>query len=197
VLGYDRIPEQWARGLALVEDIDFQYTTMSLNKVYDISYRQALEMIRRNGGEVRDDLVRIRLEEPVPVALEQNFPGYYVNENRPIQTTLDLKRDRVFKTEFEGVGVVLRGGIRIPESGQDTAEEVDLSGQFVEAEIWLDGASVGTVRWPLDWRGRAQELFFRYELPEGRHELELRVAEPDLELRMEVWNMIVYGREVR
>jgi hypothetical protein len=34
ILGYDAIPDYWKQGIERVEDMDFKYTTMSLNDVY-------------------------------------------------------------------------------------------------------------------------------------------------------------------
>jgi hypothetical protein len=45
IAGYKNIPEYWSKGLALIEDMDFKYTSTSLNDAYEISYRHALEMI--------------------------------------------------------------------------------------------------------------------------------------------------------
>jgi hypothetical protein len=39
-------------GLAEAESINFKYTTMSLNTVYDVGLKHALENIKRNGGTV-------------------------------------------------------------------------------------------------------------------------------------------------
>ena len=50
--GYDKIPAYWKQGLKEAEDIDFKYTTMSLNDVYAIGLKHALENIKRNGGTV-------------------------------------------------------------------------------------------------------------------------------------------------
>ena len=47
IIGYDQIPEYWSKGLLLIEDMDFQFTTTSLNDVYEISYRHALELIEK------------------------------------------------------------------------------------------------------------------------------------------------------
>jgi hypothetical protein len=52
MLGYKKVPAYWKQGLKEVEDIDFKYTTMSLNKVYEIGVKHALENIQRNGGTV-------------------------------------------------------------------------------------------------------------------------------------------------
>ena len=47
LLGYNKIPAYWKRGLQQAEDIDFKYTTMSLHNVYEISYKHALQNIEK------------------------------------------------------------------------------------------------------------------------------------------------------
>ncbi|MBS1504612.1 MAG: ADP-ribosylglycohydrolase family protein, partial [Bacteroidetes bacterium] len=59
MLGYSKIPAYWKMGLKDAEPIDFKYTTMSLNKVYDIGFKHALENIKRNGGAIDGDKVTI------------------------------------------------------------------------------------------------------------------------------------------
>ena len=55
VKGFSNIPDFWLKGLEEIEDINFQFTNMSLNDVYKISYKHAEEMIIRNGGKVLDN----------------------------------------------------------------------------------------------------------------------------------------------
>ena len=50
-MGYSNIPEEWIAPLKRAEDIDFAYTTTSLNETYQMSYSHALEMIERGGGK--------------------------------------------------------------------------------------------------------------------------------------------------
>ena len=40
MLGYSHIPEYWMPNLKEVEDMDFAYTTISLNKAYKMSFDQ-------------------------------------------------------------------------------------------------------------------------------------------------------------
>ena len=76
MLGYDAIPASWKQGLDRVEGMDFKYTTISLNDTYDMSYRQALGMIGRNGGDTGSDDLRIPLE-PQAVQFEKAFEGHF------------------------------------------------------------------------------------------------------------------------
>lgn len=67
MLGYSKIPEKWMRNLREVEDMEFAYTDISLNRTYKMSFDQALEVIRRNGGSAGETDVTIACQQPVPV----------------------------------------------------------------------------------------------------------------------------------
>ena len=42
IKGYNNIPEYWKKGLEGAEDMNFKYTSMSLNNVYELSYNDGL-----------------------------------------------------------------------------------------------------------------------------------------------------------
>ena len=73
ILSYDRIPEYWMQGLDGAEQLNFKYTDMSLERVYEVSNRHALEMILRNGGRIDGEQVTIRVQSPQSVGFEQSF----------------------------------------------------------------------------------------------------------------------------
>ena len=86
VIGYDKIPAYWKMGLGEAEPIDFKYTTMSLNDVYDIGFKHALQVIEKNGGKIDANAVTIKLQQPKPVRFEQSFEGHY-----PIEKSLSTR----------------------------------------------------------------------------------------------------------
>ncbi len=112
MLGYENIPEYWMQGLDKVESMDFKYTTISLNDTYDMSFRQALGMIGRNGGDTESDELSIPLQEPEAVAFERAFEGHY-----PVKLIdlgwggkiLQAGAETEYVFDFEGKGFVLRG----------------------------------------------------------------------------------------
>ena len=77
MLGYSHIPEYWMPNLKEVEDMDFAYTTISLNKAYKMSFDQALQVIERNGGKVETESVTIKTQVPTAVRYEKSFEGLY------------------------------------------------------------------------------------------------------------------------
>jgi len=85
IIGYDNIPDYWKRVL-ISGNMNFQYTEMSLHKVYDIGYRHAVEMIKRNGGIENNDSLIIQYQVPRTVPLEIGFEGIYPTERRGINT---------------------------------------------------------------------------------------------------------------
>lgn len=110
VLGYSKIPEYWLKNLREVEDMDFAYTTISLNKTYRMSFNQALQVVERNGGKIEGDNVFISCQQPVPVRLEKAFEGLYpvdrIGVNKQVAKVGDVT--------FEGTGIVILKGMCRP-----------------------------------------------------------------------------------
>ncbi len=182
IIGYDQIPEYWGNGLASIEDMDFQHTSTSLNDVYEISYKHALELIVKNGGEVTDSEVKIKLQEPEVAPLEQNFEGYILADNIEINKRLTASDTQELEIEFEGIGVVVKGRARHIDIDNKYAletQEETLDGYKLSVEFYIDGELSKTMDLPLYFIERAHELFFQYELPEGKHTLKMVITNPD------------------
>ena len=73
LLGYKKIPAYWKMGLKDIEDMDFKYTTTSLNKVYETGTKHALLNIQRNGGKVDGNNVYIRKQLPKACKMGTKF----------------------------------------------------------------------------------------------------------------------------
>ncbi|RYG31652.1 MAG: ADP-ribosylglycohydrolase family protein, partial [Chitinophagaceae bacterium] len=181
VIGYDKIPAYWKMGLKEAEDIDFKYTTISLNKVYEIGLKHAIQNIEKNGGKVNGESISIVSQTPKAVKLEQGFPGIYpVNS---VNIYKDAIKDLSF--EFEGTGFILAGNA-------DKKNENDKEYIF-EAELWIDGKKVETAKIPTDFTTRRHELFWSYELPKGKHKVDIKVLNPDDRYRLNAGNYIVFS----
>ncbi|OJW56285.1 MAG: hypothetical protein BGO55_25605 [Sphingobacteriales bacterium 50-39] len=167
VLGYDRLPEFWKKGLAGAEDIDFKYTTISLNKVYAIGYKHAVENIRRNGGQVVNGSARILTQEPKAVRLEQCFPGLYPVKKDDVV----MNADHTITFDFEGTGFVL--------SGAAQAKNDKNPGYVFRTEVWLDGKKIESPTLPTDFTTRRLDLTWKYPLPKGKHRVQVKVLNPD------------------
>lgn len=182
VLGYSGIPEYWMQGLAGAESIDFKYTDMSLDQVYETGYRHALEMIRRNGGIVGERSVVIAVQKPESVQFEQNFPGI-----RPVRVVnFYTERQNPIEFEFTGTGFVLRGdALRKHENAP--------YGEF-SATLYIDDKQVETADFPLSYKYRRHDLFWNYRLSEGRHKVRIEY-DPEIPYYLRTWDYVIYSSD--
>ncbi len=185
LLGYDNIPAYWKMGLKESEDIDFKYTTVSLNKVYALSYKHALQVIRKNGGVLNGENIVIESETPKAVRLEQGFEGQYPVEKRRFDRSIS---DEI-SFEFEGIGMVIRGeAVPVKQSSWD------YKGNFAfEADLYIDGKKVETARLPANYVTRRHELFWKYQLPKGKHTVRMKVMNPSTEFELHLSDVLVYN----
>lgn len=181
VLGYDKLPDYWKKGLAGAEDIDFKYTTISLNKVYAIGYRQAVENIKRNGGHVDAAGVSIRTQEPEAVRLEQSFPGMYPVKKEDVAMTAE----QAIVFDFEGTGFILNG---IPQAKDNKSPDY-----VYQAEVWLDGKKIESPALPTDFTTRRLELTWKYPLPKGKHSVRVKLLNPDEKYEIRELSYIVFS----
>jgi len=188
ILGYDAIPEYWKQGLDKVEDMDFKYTTISLNDTYDMGYRHAIEMVKRNGGEETEEGLKIKVDAPVAVKFEKAFEGHYpVDRIRADWKGSALETGE--KTEhtftFSGKGFVLRGGARKQAGVQE-----DLN---LELEVYIDGVLHEVAELPTGYQGRRHELTWKYKLEDRDHQVRVVWKNPTRGYMINIGDVIVYG----
>jgi len=178
ILGYSNIPEKWMANLREVEDMDFAYTDISLDRTYKMSTEQALEMIRRNGGTVTDGEVTIVCQQPEPVRFEESFAGHRPVERRTIRKPVS----EMGTLEFDGIGAVLSGAVRCKDENY-----------VAELAVSVDGGPAERIRMPALYRVRRHEIFWRYQLPDGRHTLAVEWLNPRPDAQLQAADLVVYG----
>lgn len=183
MLGYSNIRAHWKQGLAEVEPIDFKYTTISLNDTYAMSFRQALKVIKENGGVVDGDKVTIKVQKPKPVRLEVGFEGHYPLEKKELN--IELKDEASFS--FEGIGFAASGSATANERGASRNDH-----RF-EVEMYIDGELVGKTMLPTNYAKRKFIPFWKYQLPMGRHTVRLKVLNPTDKAKIRLPYAIIYS----
>jgi hypothetical protein len=180
ILGYSKIPDYWKQGLKEVEDLDFKFTTMSLNDAYDASFRQALKIIEQNNGKVRDDKVIIPVQKPPMAAYERSFEGHYPIEKRWMENKV-LEDQLEF--DFTGIGFVLRG---------EAAPWNSTSDYVFKAELYLNNKFMETVELPTSYITRRAELFWKYQLTHGKYVVKIKLLNPSDQHKIRVTDVVVY-----
>lgn len=177
--GYKNIPDFWKQGLDEVESVDFKYTTISLNDAYEMSFKHALEVVRRNGGTVTDKDVTIKLQKPKTVPLEVAFEGHYPRKQIALGTAVADEAS----FEFEGIGFVVNGAANA-NGGPD---------HTFEAEMYIDGELVETVKLPTAFTVRKFYPFWRYQLRMGKHKVRFKVLNPAEKATLNLEYVITYA----
>jgi hypothetical protein len=178
MLGYDKIPEYWMKNLREVEDMDFAYTTISLNKTYQMGFGHALQMIERNGGKIDGETVTIKCQQPVPVRYEKGFDGAYPTRRMGINRRIaDLNQ-----IEFEGTGIVVKG--------YAVASDIDY---VAIMEAYVNGEWVETVKLPVNTTVRRHDLFWKYQMPKAKYTLTFKWVNPQPVANITFQDAIVYS----
>jgi ADP-ribosylglycohydrolase len=171
MIGYKAIPEYWKLGLKEAEPLDFKYTTTSLNDVYEIGTKHALQNIERNGGKVSGENITIKMQKPMPVKFEQSFTGHFPMDKLWIGKNLENE----YEVEFEGNGFVLKGEAHPRNvTSWDSKDQKNL-----KMEVYLDDKLLETAELPTNFVTRRHELTWKYQLPDQKHKLRVKLLDPN------------------
>ncbi len=190
IIGYSNIPEYWKNNLHEVEDLNFEYTTISLNKTYSMSFKHALQMIERNGGKVNDNEVIIKTQKIEPVRFEQSYPDLYpvkVNKygkSRGFGPSSGVTIAEIGNIEFNGCGIIICGEVR--------AEDQDYAAQV---EVYLDGNKISTEALAADSKRRNLEVYYNPQIELGHHTLSFKWINPAKGATINVSKSIIFSNK--
>ncbi len=178
VFGYSHIPERWMKNLKEVEDMNFAYTDISLNKTYRMGFEQALQVIERNGGKVDGDNVTLACQQPVAVKYEKGFDGLYPVKRQGIHKPLSAAP----ALSFEGTGIVIRGHVECSDKSY-----------VAKAEMYIDGQLAEAPELPANSNLRRHDLFWKYQLPKGQHQVTFKWLNPRDDAKVYASEAIIYS----
>jgi hypothetical protein len=182
IKGYDAIPTYWKKGLEKVTDIDFPYTSISLNKIYQLNEKLVEDVVLRNGGKVTKDQFVVMSQKPKEVRLEQSFEGLFPVEKRVLKKTFNDS----LQVTFNGNSVVLLGEVQ--KTGLDEISYV------AQLEAFIDGRKVENFTMPFDYIKRKYDIFSSYDLKtDGSHQLVIKVLNPNENYVINAKEMVVYS----
>lgn len=180
ISGYSNIPAYWLDPVKKAESRKFSYTNLSLSSVYEVGFRHALDNIVRNGGNVAGEQVSIPVQEVEAVRFEESFTGHYPSERLPVGQVSSEK----ISFDFTGNGFVLTGHV---EKTRKEAEDIP-----VHASLYVDGRLVEEANLPVINSHRRTDLFWRYQLPEGAHRVQIKMTSPHPDYIMKASELITY-----
>jgi len=183
MIGYNNIPAYWKQGIEKVEDLNFRYTDMSLNKVYDIGYRHASEMIRKGGGSEDDKFMMIKYQVPEVIQTEVAFEGLYPVLRTGLRGSVSEESPE-FTFDIKGCGYVISGR---------AAKENTRNDMILEVDVLVDGQLIETVKMPTLSLIRRLEVAWKYDFPEGVHRITLKARNIPEGYSIEIGDLITYS----
>lgn len=184
ILGYSHIPEIWKEAVSEVEDIDFKYTEMSLNDIYSLGYKLALENLKMNKANILGDSVEIPFQKIEQVKIEIAYRGHFLKDKITIGKELNEKASDLF-IDFEGNGFAISG----------SAEKVSIERpDFIfNLEMYIDGKKTDMFDMPTNKLIRRNELAWKFQLPEGKHQVKIKLLNPKNDYWLKVGELVTYS----
>lgn len=183
MIGYSQIPVYWKQGLQKVEGLDFAHTEMSLDRVYNVGFKHATEVIKQNGGYIEGDDIFINYQATKIVPLEIGFEGLFPIERNRIGSSISNENLEI-SLEIEGCGFVISGWAK---------KERNLPEENIEIEVYVDGDLIEVAKMPTQWLKRRLDLTWNYELNEGKHSIILKARNIPVGYEIEVGDILVYS----
>lgn len=130
-----------------MEDLDFAYTQLSLNDVYKLGLKHALQVVERNGGKINGDQISILCQQPEAVNYEHSFEGH-----SPVdRLMLNKQLNQLPEIKFDDIGLVVRDYVQCPDEKYVARVDAFVDGKKVE-NISLPVASSSACRVDLFWK---------------------------------------------
>ncbi len=185
MMGYDNIPAYWKMGLSDIENLPFKYTRTSLNKVYELSYKQATQNIQKNGGTVSGTTIEIKKQKIKPVLWEQSFEKIMPYERPWIGKELNDE----YEFEFTGNAFVINGEYK-PRTGSVFDENIT---KVAEIDMYIDNIKTERIKLPMSFTTRRHEIAWKYGMNNKKHTVKLKIINPEAQSICYLSDMIWYA----
>ncbi len=185
MLGYKNIPAYWKPAIERAQDLKFPYSDLTLSQIYDLSYKHATSLITKNGGEEKDGVFTIKIQQPETLRFEQSFEGMF-----PAKELL-VRKDHLeepIKIDFTGNGIVVLGNVK-SQCGVAKSDFVAL------LDVFIDGQKMEQVRMPFDYIVRKYDIYHKYLLNEGNHQIEIKWVNQNPDFRIYLKSYVVYSEK--
>ncbi len=183
MIGYKNIPQYWKPAIEEAEGLKFPYMNISLNEIYALSYKHALQVVERNGGSVADSVINIKVQKPETLRFEESFTGLYPASELLIR--VDHLEEPIV-VNFKGNGVVVLGNVK-------SVCGVSKSDYIALLDVYVDGVKTEQLKMPFDYIVRKYDIYHNYTLPQGDHKIEIKWINQNPDFRMYLKSVVTYS----
>lgn len=172
-IGYSKIPAKFRKRLEACDDKLFMGTSYSPKKVYETGLKQALAALKANGAEFDGDRILVPLSPIRELPLEEDAPS----DAEVSRKNMPVKFSASAALEFDGRGAILFPGDEFCKAFRAFAAAQKDKGFAGGIEVVLDGKKIRTAKFFTEkYRDHRAFIFSERDIPDGRHKLELRLA---------------------
>ncbi len=176
-IGYEKIPAKYKKPLEMCENKFFSCTEYTPKKVYETSFKQALQVLEKSGVKFKDENIFIKKQSIPELPYEEDCPPSSV-ENR--DTIIPVSLTDTISLEIEGTGVILSPTKEFNKKLRKFAIGGKKIVQTAEVEIILDGKKIRTAKFFANIHLHERDfLFCARGLENKKHKLELRLTRID------------------
>lgn len=183
MIGYKGIPDYWKSAIEEAENLKFPYMDISLNQVYDLTYKHTLQLIEQNGGVVSGDSLLINVQQPKTVRFEQSFEGMYPKEERYLRQHFT---DKNIEIDFIGNGIVVLGNV-------NSICSIEKSDYVALLDVYIDGVKTEQVKMPYDYIVRKYDIYHKYLLKNGKHDIEIKWVNRNPDFSIYMKSIVIYA----
>jgi hypothetical protein len=179
--GLSGLPADYQSAVKAIGDSLFIHTDYSYNKAVKNTFEYACKLVKENGGEVTDKEVKVKVQQPQPLALEVSFPklvfdkslSVFANEGWSVKGKWEILGENKAKYSshagdeisftFEGTGVSIVGNW-LRDGGQ--------------ADVYVDGEMRRTIDCYFYFSKQEHEgmdIYHVLNLSQGKHTVKLVV----------------------
>jgi hypothetical protein len=190
IKGFNGLPADMRDGVTAIGDSTFINTNYTFKKAVENTYRYAVDFVRKAGGEVKENEILVKMQDPVSPPFEVSFPNLVFDHRISIfedsQWRLKGKWQTYKMTPWGETSPVQQS--RYAEKAGDNAEltfngtGIALKGNWVKdggkAVIYLDGKLQRTIDSYFYWSKQEHQdmvLWHAFGLEPGDHTVKLEI----------------------
>lgn len=181
--GYSWIPERFKKPLDLVRGLKFQNSNYTLEEAIEVTEDLALQHLIVEG-----DQLQFHINKAPMCSLEIARPKNHIKQRVNFKEPIDLFQTD-FLSEFKGNGIVVFGKINSNKTGNDYIFEKDTA----VVNIYIDKNFHKEIAYPVSFENRKFITYSNFDLPEGKHTIEMKAINPLKGYSFDVFMQVEYS----
>lgn len=188
IKGFSGLPTYMQEGVKAVGDTLFSHTSYSFNSAVANTFKYAIDLISKDGGEISDKKIKIKVQQAIRPELEVSFPDLVFDK----KVSIFDKENWSFKGNWKALEIsgrdkqVIKQSLFAEKAGDElellfSGTGISLTGNWYKdggkADIYIDGILHGNIDTYYDFANQqhTESIWHVVNLKPGEHTLKLIV----------------------